>query len=243
MADAFIVRRGGGKSAAVDGEYAVIGVEYPAGSTCTCAKSGGATLRAKKSVGAVAFNIPESGNWTASCTDGTKTRSKTVPISYEGQVEKVKLAYILELLTGDGLAHGYSLAGHATMDGTTLKETKVVDPAFSDTYGVGGFYIAQAIDVTTYDTLTIKGFIYDYAGGGGTSRIGLIADPTEALSKANASTNPFASDGNGGKAAATFAGWNTSETLTIDVSHMTGEFYLATQRSYSMIKVTEITFT
>ena len=235
MADAFIVRRGGGKSAAVDGEYAVIGVEYPAGSTCTCAKSGGATLRAKKTNGAVAFSVPENGNWTASCTDGTDTKSKTVAISYEGQVEKVKLAYILELLTGDGLAHGYSLAGHATMDGAALKETKVIDPAFSDTYGVGGFYIAQAIDVTGFDTLTITGYIRESTGGGvGTAAplIGLIADPTEALAKANIGSNPFA-------ASASFTS-ASSETLTIDISGLTGEYYLATQRTYVMANISGI---
>lgn len=72
--------------------YAVIGVTYPLGSTCTCT-NGSKTLTAKDTSGKAIFVIPSAGTWTVKAISGSKSTSKTVSITAEGQVETVTLAY------------------------------------------------------------------------------------------------------------------------------------------------------
>lgn len=75
---------GGGKL------FAIIAVTYPAGSVCTCT-NGARTLKAKDTSGKVLFNVPSAGTWVVSCTNGTKTASKSVSITAERQAETVNL--------------------------------------------------------------------------------------------------------------------------------------------------------
>ena len=77
---------------------AVIAVIYPAGSICTCS-DGTKTMKAKDTSGKALFNV-KAGTYTVSCTDGSRTTSKTVSITTEGQVESVTLSYELVLLSG-----------------------------------------------------------------------------------------------------------------------------------------------
>jgi hypothetical protein len=67
VGEAFITRRGG-SSAKV---YAVIGVTYPTGSTCTCT-DGVKTLTAKDTTGKALFVIPSAGTWTVTAVSGSK---------------------------------------------------------------------------------------------------------------------------------------------------------------------------
>ena len=79
--------------------YAVIGVTYPSGSTCTCT-NGSKTLTAKDTTGKALFVIPSAGTWTVKAVKGSKSTSKAVSITTEGQVETVTL--IFELILFDG---------------------------------------------------------------------------------------------------------------------------------------------
>ena len=88
MGNCFITRRGGGTSKA----YAAIGVTYPAGSTCTCTDSV-KTLTAKDTTGKALFVIPSAGTWTVKAVKGSKSKSKAVSITTEGQVETVTLMF------------------------------------------------------------------------------------------------------------------------------------------------------
>lgn len=90
MGDCFITRRSGGTSKA----YAVIGVTYPAGSTCTCT-DGTKTLTLKDTSGQGFFLIPYAAAWTVTATNGTNTKSQSVEITNEGQLESVTLSYEL----------------------------------------------------------------------------------------------------------------------------------------------------
>lgn len=83
--------------------FSVISVTYPAGSVCTCTK-GTKSYKAKNTSGLALFAVPEVGDWTVSCTDGTKTASKTVTISADGEAVSVGLTYEL-LLFFDGNAY------------------------------------------------------------------------------------------------------------------------------------------
>jgi hypothetical protein len=77
--------------------FAALGVTYPAGSTVTCT-NGSKTLTAKTTSGQWVFAIPEVGTWTVTSTDGTNTKSQSVSITSEGQLETVTLSYRLYLI-------------------------------------------------------------------------------------------------------------------------------------------------
>lgn len=79
--------------------YAVIGVTYPSGSTCTCT-NGSKTLTAKGTGGKAIFVIPSAGTWTVKAVSGSKSTSKTVSITAEGQVETVTLMFETILFDG-----------------------------------------------------------------------------------------------------------------------------------------------
>ena len=83
------VMMGGGGST-----IAFISVTYPSGSTCTCS-DGTTTLHAEDTSGAWIFDIPNTGTWTVSCTDGEKSCSLTVQIPTKGQAYPIKLTYSL----------------------------------------------------------------------------------------------------------------------------------------------------
>ena len=89
MGEGFKTRGGGG---GIGKLYAVIGVEYPAGSECSCT-NGEKTLKAKDTSGKWLFAIPEAGTWTVTATDGTNSKSVDVEITTQGQSEKVVLSY------------------------------------------------------------------------------------------------------------------------------------------------------
>lgn len=72
--------------------YAVIGVTYPSGSTCTCT-NGTLTLTAKDTSGKALFVIPYAGTWTVKAVSGSNTASKAVSITADGQVATVTLSY------------------------------------------------------------------------------------------------------------------------------------------------------
>lgn len=111
--------------------YAVIGVTYPSGSVCTCT-NGTLTLTAKDTSGKAIFVIPSAGTWTVTAVSGSKSTSKTVSITAEGQVETVTLSYELLLFNSGSLASGYSL----------------------DTYTIN-----PAVDVTNYSVMSVTGKI------------------------------------------------------------------------------------
>ena len=83
-----IIPLGGGGSKVV----ASIVVTYPAGSTLTCTL-GSKVLTAKDTSGKWVFGLPSTGNWVIKATSGSKSKSKTVSITAEGQVKNVTLMF------------------------------------------------------------------------------------------------------------------------------------------------------
>lgn len=71
--------------------FAVIGVTYPAGSTCTCTE-GSKTLKLKDTSGQGFFLIPYAGTWTVTATDGTNTKSESITVA-EGENKIINLSY------------------------------------------------------------------------------------------------------------------------------------------------------
>lgn len=156
MSEAFITRRGGGGMKL----FAVIGVTYPAGSVCTCTK-GTKSYKAKNTSGLALFAVPEVGEWTVSCTDGTQTASTTVTVTADGEAVNVKLAYDLRLFdNGDECT---DTTGGWTNTGYTYDALLATPPEISDgriqLYGKPGgntgIGTAQSINLTGYSKLVI----------------------------------------------------------------------------------------
>lgn len=151
-----MVGGGGGKL------FAVIAVTYPAGSICTCV-SGTKTLKAKDTSGKALFNVTV-GEWTVSCTDGTDTASKAVSITYEGQVESVKLSYALVLYdSGDectDITGGWSgfACYSGTSKGTFTKNSSSIYIKSNGSKGAQSIAAAPAnkIDITDISTLKVN---------------------------------------------------------------------------------------
>lgn len=147
---------GGGKL------FAIIAVTYPVGSVCTCV-SGTKTLKAKDTSGKALFNVTV-GEWTVSCTDGTDTASMTVSITYEGQVESVKLSYALMLYdSGDeytDITGGWSgfACYSGTSKGTFTKNSSSIYIKSNGSKGAQSIAAAPAnkIDITNISTLKVN---------------------------------------------------------------------------------------
>ena len=142
--------------------FSVIGVTYPAGSVCICTK-GTKIYKAKNTSGRALFAVPEVGNWTVSCTDGTLTQtvSATATVSAEGEAVNVKLAYDLRLFdNGDectGVTGGWTNAGYTYS--SMLPEPPEISDGRIQLYGKSGgntgIGTAQSIDLTGYSKLVI----------------------------------------------------------------------------------------
>lgn len=151
--------------------YAVIGVTYPSGATCTCT-NGSKTLTAKDTTGKALFVIPSAGTWTVKAVKGSKSTSKTVSITTEGQVETVTLIFELILFDGGdntsvtgGWAYtitdyGYndtSVRGDNLTVGTTLYwlPGRGWNGGGTDQKSRSGYaHTKKKIDVTKYNTIT-----------------------------------------------------------------------------------------
>lgn len=212
-----------GVSGSASGEiYSVIAVTYPEGSVCTCT-NGTKTLTAKDTSGKALFNVT-GGEWTVSCTDGTRTASKAVSITTEGQSESVNLSYIPHLYLAGDQDTGFVPIGWAHENGgykgePTIKyNTDSVVFTSQSPSGWGGsagvVYFPNKIDLTDLTTLranaTLKGalnpdnrpeglYIWKEVGKG------------YYVDKAVAS--------------ALFNGVGT-KTLSINVSNLSGEYYI-----------------
>jgi hypothetical protein len=186
MSDGIIVGCGGGVRL-----FSVIGVTYPAGSVCTCTK-GTKTYKAKNTSGLALFAVPEVGDWTVSCTDGTQTASTTATVSAEGEAVNVKLAYDLRLFdNGDectGVTGGWTNAGY------TYSSMLSAPPEISDgriqLYGKSGgntgIGTAQSIDLTGYSKLVIDRDVLSTSGTNNAGQIWLLPGQNVVSSQAKA---------------------------------------------------------
>ena len=159
--------------------YAVIGVTYPSGSTCTCT-NGSKTLTAKNTSGKAIFVIPSAGTWTVKAVSGSKSTSKAVSITAEGQVETVELMFETILFDGGdntGVTGGWTYtitrddygASPVRGDNLTVGTTLYWLPGRSwNTEGTdqknknGYAHTKNKIDVTNYNTITA---VSNYAEG------------------------------------------------------------------------------
>lgn len=206
MGESFITRRGGGIP------YAIIGVTYPAGSVCTCT-NGTLTLTAKDTSGKAIFVIPSAGTWTVTAVSGSKSTSKTVLITAEGQAVTVTLAYdyiIFSNATGLNSVYSDGGGGAPVEIGTDSSGKKIL------TFPTGGgysrmSYLKPAIDLTNYATLKISG----YADGSDTYLAFWSKIPQEYAPSIVAKV--------------VLSNGSSPSSYTIDVSKLSGSYYLGAQ--------------
>ena len=194
--------------------YAIISVTYPEGSVCTCS-NGSVTLTAKDTTGKALFVIPTAGTWTVKAVKGSKSASKTVSITADGQSASVTLSYEL-VLFNNGVVSGYawdssnfeSGYGDAQVSngliyllGYTWDNGLVLKP------GWGEIGISSAINLSDYSTLKVRLNKIDGAEGTAKIQVG-----TTVLGDNTATTTVTLTAGT---------------TTSLDISSITGNKYIS----------------
>ena len=223
MGSCFITRRGGGTSKA----YAVIGVTYPTGSTCTCT-NGNKTLTAKDTTGKALFVIPSAGTWAVKAVKGSKSKSKAVSITAEGQVATVTLTYELYIFkSGSGLTAGYSVAG----SGGNVSNANISWSGDSSSGGIS-MYITPAVSLNNYTKLCFDfECSYNYGQNYG---MGFGVGKDAATSSTITNTSWTA------KVTSTAQGAIARSTLQCDISALPDSQYIKVVGSYSAGKIYNI---
>jgi hypothetical protein len=229
MGEAFITRRGGSGNKI----FAVIGVTYPAGSICTCS-NGSKTLTTKDTSGKAMFIIPSAGTWTVKAVSGSKSKSKAVSITAEGQVETVTLTYGLYIFkNGSGLTSGYSI--ESVSNNITSAPTVSSDTiSWSGNSSSGGIsvHIKPAVVLKDYTKLCVD-FECSYNWGGDYGMgFGVGTDAASGLMLTN--TNWTA------KVTSVAQGTIARNTVQCDISALTDSEYIKVVGSYSAGKIYNI---
>jgi hypothetical protein len=211
--------------------YAVIGVTYPSGSVCTCS-NGSVTLTAKDTTGKALFVIPTAGTWTVKAVSGSKSTSKAVSITAEGQVEIVTLTYGLYIFkNGSGLTSGYSIKSNSLISAPTVSSDTISWSGNSESDGVA-FYIDPAVALSGYTKLCVDfECSYNYGGNYGMG-FGVGTDAASSLMLTN--TNWTA------KVTSTAQGAIARNTVQCDISALTDSEYIKVVGSYSVGKIYNI---
>lgn len=213
--------------------YAVIGVTYPSGSVCTCS-NGSVTLTAKDTTGKALFVIPTAGTWTVKAVSGSKSTSKAVSITAEGQVEIVTLTYGLYIFkNGSGLTSGYSIKSNSNsmISAPTVSSDTISWSGNSESGGVA-FYIDPAVALSGYTKLCVDfECSYNYGGNYGMG-FGVGTDAASGLMLTN--TNWTA------KVTSTAQGAIARNTVQCDISALTDSEYIKVVGSYSAGKIYNI---
>ena len=206
--------------------YAVIGVTYPSGATCTCT-NGSKTLTAKDTTGKALFVIPSAGTWTVKAVKGSKSKSQKVSITAEGQVKSVTLTYDLYIFkSGSGLTSGYSVEG-----GGTVSKNSISWSGSSDSGGIS-MYIKPAVLLKDYTKLCVDfECSYNYGGNYG---MGFGVGTDAAASATINNTNWTA------KVTSTAQGAIARNTVQCDISALTDSEYIKIVGAYSAGKVYNI---
>lgn len=201
--------------------FAFILATYPADSTCS-ATNGTTTLSASDTSGFFVFKIPTPASvpetWTVTSTDGTDTATAYVVISTEGQSESVTLVYWQGEIYKNGNQYTsvtggfqtFKIASNVAALGTaTFGDSSVVLSNSAD----GSIAIAPVnkLDVTDFSTLTVV--VTNMFSSSGRAYM-FIADSVDNIQMNNQSgyiqRENFPSAG----------------TYTMDISSLTGEYYI-----------------
>lgn len=203
---------------------ATIKITYPAKSTCVIKNSSGTQVASDTNTGTTVktwtATVGATGTYTitATATSGGKTKSTTVSITADGQSKSVTLAYdyiIFSNATGLNSVYSDGGGGAPAQVGTDSSGKKTL------TFTADGYsrmsYLKPAIDLTNYSILKISG----YCDGGNAylafwSKVPLEYDPSVV-------------------AKVTLSNGSSPSSYTIDVSKLSGSYYLGAQYAVANI--------
>lgn len=197
---------------------ATINITYPAGSTCTCS-DGTTTLAAPDTSGTWACIVPNAGTWTAAATDGVENTSESVSITTDGQTVAVELSYYTYLFKPNtdttNVTGGWQLNSNGSLDsaGDQLVAT------FTNAYNHGfAFNVAtiNKIDFTEFTTLVATCKAADKNNAAPSSATFAVASTQTGFNSAGTASTKVAST--------TFS--NSTTAVTIDVSGISGSYYV-----------------
>lgn len=197
---------------------ATINITYPAGSTCTCS-DGTTTLSAPDTSGTWACIVPNAGTWTAAATDGVENTSESVSITTDGQTVAVELSYYTYLFKPNtdttNVTGGWQLNSNGSLDsaGDQLVAT------FTNAYNHDrAFNVAtiNKIDFTEFTTLVATCKAADKNNAAPRSATFAVASTQSGFNNAGTASTKIAST--------TFS--NSTNTVTIDVSGISGSYYV-----------------
>lgn len=151
---------------------AYLSVTFPEDSVCTATHDGkGKTLTAKDTSGFFVFNLPYIGEWTVSITNGTKTVSQTVDITFVGQNLTIDLEYWDGVIYNAGVEYeggintvraiGGSSMSTGTPTATATKNSTYIrlNCAKSHIHGYAGYACAASgtkIDLSKYSKVAVN---------------------------------------------------------------------------------------
>lgn len=197
---------------------ATINITYPSGSTCTCS-DGTTTLSAPDTSGTWACIVPNAGTWTAAATDGVENTSESVSITTDGQTVAVELSYYTYLFKPNtdttNVTGGWQLNSNGSLDsaGDQLVAT------FTNAYNHGiAFNVAtiNKIDFTEFTTLVATCKAAGKNNAAPRSATFAVASTQSGFNNAGTASTKIAST--------TFS--NSTTTVTIDVSGISGSYYV-----------------
>lgn len=223
---------------------ATINITYPANSNCVVTNSGGQTVASDTNTTSsektfiATVNAKGTYTVTATATDGSgNTKSESVEITSEGQSVGVALSYITYLYNNgdqyEDLTGGWT-TGFVTGDAAwiaTNAELNADNMFFNfTTYNVGGLRTVNKIDLTKYSSL-----IFTYTQNTSTypsNSARCLADTVNSYSKVTEITMPIGS---------AYVDVTDGElTSTLDVTELTGEYYITIISAARAIKITQI---
>lgn len=197
---------------------ATINITYPSGSTCTCS-DGTTTLSAPDTSGTWTCIVPNAGTWTATATDGVENTSESVSITTDGQTVAVELSYYTYLFKPNtdttNVTGGWQLNSNGSLDsaGDQLVAT------FTNAYNHGkAFNVAtiNKIDFTEFTTLVATCKAADKNNAAPSSATFAVASTQAGFNAAGTASTKVAST--------TFS--NSTTTVQIDVSGISGSYYV-----------------
>lgn len=225
MGEAFITRRGGGTP------YAAIGVTYPSGSVCTCT-NGTLTLTANDTTGKALFVIPSAGTWTVKAVSGSKSKSKTVSITAEGQVVTVTLSYWNGELYDAGNEYTAQTGGWTCVttggNAAATKTNNQLNVSVNQTSSTAYARTANKISLTGFTKIQATVSAQTHSSSwGGNERCKLLVSANADLSAPVASVQPTT---------------NKAQTLSLDIN-LTGTYYVGIKAAAGTASIASMTVT
>ena len=198
---------------------ATISITYPSGATCTVTNYK-KTWTAPNTSGSWTFKAHEVGYYTVKAVSGSKSNTAEVIITTDGQAKTVALKFELVLFK-DGAYQDIGSFNNATITSGNLVMTA------SGNDGAGGsihrtFVSNVKLDLTNYKTLTFSLAEFTINSSYPTYRkvwFGVCSD-TIAWQAIPADSNVKA------KTVLTNTDQGTNKTVTVDISALTGSFYI-----------------